>query len=105
MRPVLRGVDLELVAGSRVVIVGDSGAGKSTLMAVLLRFLEFDSGSFTIDGVSVRDLSGDDVRRVVGCCQQQPHLFDSTIRANLLIGNPDATDAMLGRDAPPGRVG
>lgn len=95
VRPVLRGVDLELVAGSRVVIVGDSGAGKSTLMAVLLRFLEFDSGSFTIDGVSVRDLTGDDVRRVVGCCQQQPHLFDSTIRANLLIGNPDATDAVL----------
>jgi len=94
-RPVLRGADLELSAGSRVVIVGESGAGKSTLMAVLLRFLEFDSGSFTIDGVSVRDLSGDDVRRVVGCCQQQPHLFDSTIRANLLIGNQDATDAVL----------
>lgn len=94
-RPVLRGADLELSAGRRVVIVGDSGAGKSTLMAVLLRFLEFDSGSFTIDAVSVRDLRGDDVRRVIGCCQQQPHLFDSTIRANLLIGNPDATDAAL----------
>jgi len=94
-RMVLRGADLELSAGRRVVLVGDSGAGKSTLMAVLLRFLEFDSGSFTIDGVSVRDLNGDDVRRVVGCCQQQPHLFDSTIRANLLIGNPVATDEVL----------
>ena len=94
-RPVLAGVDLELSPGKRIVIVGDSGAGKSTLIAVLLRFLEFDSGSFTIDGVSVRDLRGDDIRRVIGCCEQQPHLFDSTIRANLLIGKPNATDQML----------
>jgi thiol reductant ABC exporter CydC subunit len=92
---VLRGTDLELLAGKRVVIVGDSGAGKSTLIAVLLRFLEFESGSFTIGGLSVRDLRGDDVRSVIGCCQQQPHLFNSTIRANLRIGEPDATDAML----------
>ena len=92
---VLRGVDLELSAGRRVVIVGESGAGKSTLLAVLLRFLEFDMGSFTIDGVNVRDFRGDDVRRVIGCCQQQPHLFDSTIRANLLIGDPNATDPVL----------
>jgi ATP-binding cassette subfamily C protein CydCD len=93
--PVLLGVDLELSAGARVVIMGASGAGKSTLLAVLLRFLDFDSGSFTIGAVSVRDLRGDDVRRVIGCCQQLPHLFDSTIRANLLIGNPDANDGML----------
>lgn len=94
-RPVLAGVDLELSPGKRIVIVGDSGAGKSTLIAVLLRFMEFDSGSFTLDGVSARDLRGDDIRRVIGCCEQQPHLFNSTIRANLLIGKPNATDQML----------
>ncbi|HZV26355.1 MAG TPA: thiol reductant ABC exporter subunit CydC, partial [Acidothermaceae bacterium] len=94
-QPVLLGTDLELSAGTRVVIVGASGAGKSTLLAVLLRFLDFDSGSFTIDTVSVRDLRSDDVRRVIGCCQQQPHLFDSTIRANLLVGDPDANDGKL----------
>ncbi len=92
---VLRGADLELSAGNRVVIIGGSGTGKSTLIAVLLRFLEFESGSFTIGEQSVRDLRGDDVRRVIGCCQQQPHLFDSTIRANLRIGDPDATDGVL----------
>jgi thiol reductant ABC exporter CydC subunit len=94
-QPVLRGVDLELRAGSRVVVVGASGAGKSTLAAVLLRFLDIEQGSLTMDGVDVRRYCGDDIRRVIGCCEQLPHLFDTTIRANLVIGRPDATDEEL----------
>jgi thiol reductant ABC exporter CydC subunit len=93
--PALVGVDLELHPGSRVVVTGKSGAGKSTLVAVLLRFVEFDAGVMTIDGVDVRAMKSDDVRRVIGCCEQEPHLFDSTIRANILIGSPDATEGQV----------
>jgi thiol reductant ABC exporter CydC subunit len=93
--PPLTGVDLELRPGSRIVVTGESGAGKSTLIAVLLRFLDIEMGVMTIDGVDVHAMSSDDVRRVIGCCEQEPHLFDSTIRANILIGMPDATEAQI----------
>ena len=91
----LDGVDLELRRGKRVVVTGASGAGKSTLLAVLLRFLEFEQGSVRVDGVDVKTMRTSDVRAIVGCCEQQPHLFDSTIRANLLVGDPAADDARL----------
>ncbi len=91
----LTGVDLELRPGSRVVVAGESGAGKSTLVAALLRFLDIEAGVMTIDGVDVRAMSSDDVRRVIGCCEQEPHLFDSTIRANILIGMPTATEPQV----------
>jgi ABC-type transport system involved in cytochrome bd biosynthesis fused ATPase/permease subunit len=92
---VLDGVDLEVRRGKRVVVTGASGAGKSTLLAVLLRFLDFEQGSVRVDGVDVKTLRAADVRAIVGCCEQQPHLFDSTIRANLLVGDPTADDAKL----------
>jgi ABC-type transport system involved in cytochrome bd biosynthesis fused ATPase/permease subunit len=88
-------VDLELHPGSRIVVTGKSGAGKSTLLAVLLRFLDVDAGVMTIDGIDVRAMNSDDVRRVIGCCEQEPHLFDSTIRANILIGSPKATQPQV----------
>jgi len=91
----LTGVDLELRPGSRIVVTGESGAGKSTLIAVLLRFLDVETGVMTIDGVDVRAMSSDDVRRVIGCCEQEPHLFDSTIRANVLVGLPGATEEQI----------
>jgi len=91
----LTGVDLELRPGSRIVVTGESGAGKSTLIAVLLRFLDVETGVMTIDGVDVRAMSSDDVRRVIGCCEQEPHLFDSTIRANILVGLPGATEEQI----------
>ncbi len=90
-RRVLDGVDLELRQGHRVVITGGSGAGKSTLVAVLLRFLDIEAGSMRVDGHDVTAVASHDVRRVVGCCDQQPHLFDSTIRANLAVGARDVT--------------
>ncbi|HEY2288030.1 MAG TPA: thiol reductant ABC exporter subunit CydC [Streptosporangiaceae bacterium] len=92
----LRGIDLDLAPGRRVALLGPSGAGKSTLAAVLLRFVDVSAGQATLNGVDLGCLSGDDVRSVVGGLVQDPHIFDATIRANLLIGAPGATDAELG---------
>ena len=90
-RPALRGVDLTLSPGRRVALVGASGSGKSTVAALLVRFLDPERGSVTIDGTDLRDLPGDEVRRVVRLCDDEAYLFDSTIEANVRIGCPDAT--------------
>ena len=96
---VLTGVDLELGPGERALVTGPSGSGKSTLAAVLLRFLEPSSGSVELVGeagaVDTRQLAGDDVRRLVGLCAQDAHLFDSTIAENIRLAKPGATDDEL----------
>jgi ABC-type multidrug transport system fused ATPase/permease subunit len=89
------GVDLDLAPGRRVAVVGESGAGKSTLAAVLLRFADLTAGSYRIDGHDVREVTGDDVRRVVGLCAQDAHVFDSTVRENLRLARPGCNDAAL----------
>jgi thiol reductant ABC exporter CydC subunit len=94
-RPVLRGVDLDLVPGSRVALVGRSGAGKSTLADVLVRFLPVDGGQATLDGVPLDRFSSDDVRRVVGLVEQSPHLFATTLAENLRVGRRSAGDDEL----------
>jgi len=91
----LAGVDLDLTPGRRVAVVGRSGAGKSTLAWVLLRFLAYEGGSVTLDGVELADLDGDDCRRVVGLVSQDAHVFDSTIEQNLRLANRRATAAQL----------
>jgi thiol reductant ABC exporter CydC subunit len=88
----LDGIDLDLAPGQRVGLVGASGAGKSTLAGVLLRFLPYEDGSVTLDGVELAALRGDDVRRVVGLAAQDSHVFNTTIRENLLLARRDATD-------------
>jgi len=92
--PVLRDACFDVPAGSRVAIVGPSGSGKTTLAMVLLRFLDY-SGTVTLGGTGIRALRGDDVRSVIGVCEQDPHVFDSTIEANLRLARPDATAAEL----------
>jgi len=92
--PVLRGIDLDLAAGERVAVVGPSGAGKSTLAMVLLRFLEY-SGSVELSGTQLRALDGDAVREEVGLLTQDAHVFDTTVRENLHLGAPRATDDEL----------
>lgn len=96
---VLPGVDLELQAGQRALVTGPSGSGKSTLAAVLLRFLDPSGGTIELVGseaaVELTRLSGDDVRRVVGLCAQDVHVFDTTIAENLRLARPGATDAEL----------
>jgi thiol reductant ABC exporter CydC subunit len=87
---VLDGLDLDLAPGRRVAVVGRSGAGKSTLADVLLRFLPYESGSITLGGVQLRDLRGDDARRLVGLVAQDAHVFDTTLEANLRLARPEA---------------
>ncbi|QNE34225.1 thiol reductant ABC exporter subunit CydC [Leifsonia shinshuensis] len=92
--PVLHAVDLSLRAGERVVLTGPTGAGKTALAHVLTRFLDLD-GTYAIDGVDVSGVRQDDVRRVVGLVEQQPYLFDSDLRQNLLFARETATDDEL----------
>ncbi len=91
----LRDVDLMLPNGRRVAVVGPSGAGKSTLAAVLVGFLRCESGSVTLSGVPVEQLSGDDIRTVIGLVGQDAYLFDATVAENLRVGMRDATDDRL----------
>jgi ATP-binding cassette subfamily C protein CydCD len=97
-RDALNGLDLVLEQGRRVAVVGPSGSGKTTLAQVLLRFLDAHGGSYTLGGVDAHALDGDDVRRLVGLCAQDAHLFDSSVRENLLLAKKDATGEEL-RDA------
>lgn len=97
-RDALDGLDLTLDQGRRIAVVGLSGSGKTTLAQVLLRFLDVDAGSYTLAGVDAYALDGDDVRRLVGLCAQDAHLFDSSVRENLLLARKDVTEDDL-RDA------
>lgn len=96
---ILGGVDLDLRAGERALVTGPSGAGKSTLAAVLLRFLDPSGGTIELVGsdgsVELTHLAGDDVRRIVGLCAQDVHVFDSTIAENVRLARPAATDEEL----------
>ncbi|MEU0160077.1 thiol reductant ABC exporter subunit CydD [Streptomyces sp. NPDC006261] len=91
----LQSLDLTLVPGRRIAVVGPSGSGKTTLAQVLLRFLDASSGTYRIGGVEAARLDGDTVRRSVGLCAQDAHVFDSSIRENLRLARTGATDAEL----------
>uniref|UniRef100_UPI0031D941A0 thiol reductant ABC exporter subunit CydD n=1 Tax=Streptomyces hawaiiensis TaxID=67305 RepID=UPI0031D941A0 len=94
-REALDGLDLTLEEGRRIAVVGPSGSGKTTLAQVLLRFLDAEAGSYTLAGVDASALHGDDVRGLVGLCAQDAHLFDSSLRENLLFAAKDATEERL----------
>jgi len=100
----LAGVDLDLPPGRRIAVVGPTGAGKSTLAAVLLRFCDLAAGSVTVNGHELSSFEADAVRRRIGGCPQDPHIFDTTIRANLLLARPTATDAELANAADRARL-
>ncbi|UCF61127.1 MAG: thiol reductant ABC exporter subunit CydC [Anaerolineaceae bacterium] len=90
--PALDEVDFQLDQGSQLAVVGPSGAGKSTLVNLLLRFWDYDSGQIFLGGHELKAYHGEDLRRMIGVVSQDTHLFNDTIRGNLLLANPGADE-------------
>jgi len=92
---VLHGISFVAEPGAMVALVGSSGAGKSTLASLVPRLYDVDSGAVRLSGVDVRDLSADSIRETVGMVTQDGHLFHESVRANLLLARPGASDEEL----------
>ncbi|MNO67895.1 putative ABC transporter ATP-binding protein [compost metagenome] len=94
-RPLINDFSLEVKPGTRVAIVGQTGAGKTTLVNLLMRFYDVDSGSIKIDGVDIKTITRDSLRRNFGMVLQDTWLFGGTIRENIAYGKPDATEEVV----------
>jgi ATP-binding cassette subfamily B protein len=90
---VLRGVDLDVRPGETIALVGATGSGKTTLTMLVARIADVTSGRVTVDGVDVRDLSLSDLRSAVATAFEEPVLFSASVRENVALGTPDATEA------------
>jgi ATP-binding cassette subfamily B protein len=88
--PVLKEISLDVAAGEMIGLVGKSGAGKSTTVSLLCRFYEADAGVLQVDGVDIREVSLEDLRKHIGIVPQEPFLFSGTIAENIAYGKPDA---------------
>ena len=91
-KPLIEDLNEVVLPGETLAIVGPTGAGKTTLVNLLMRFYDIDGGSITIDGVDIRDLRRDDLRRTFGMVLQDTWLFGGTIHENIAYGREDATD-------------
>jgi ATP-binding cassette, subfamily B, bacterial len=89
--PILSDISLDAKPGQRIAIVGATGAGKSTLLSLLPRFYDATAGRVLVDGIDVRDLRVDELRRNVGLVFQESFLFSNTVAANIAFGHPEAT--------------
>jgi subfamily B ATP-binding cassette protein MsbA len=94
-KPVLRGIDLTVKAGRLVALVGSSGSGKTTLTNLLLRFYDPQRGAVRIGATDLRQVAIDDLRRQIALVTQETILFNDTIRHNIAVGRPGATDAEI----------
>lgn len=92
---ILPDLDLTIPAGQTVALVGTTGAGKSTLAKLVTRFYDATQGSIQLDGVDLRDLSTTDLRRAVVMVTQEAYLFSGSVRENIALGRPDATQAEI----------
>jgi len=90
--PALLDVDLAVTPGRRIAVIGPSGAGKSTLALALLRFVEITGGQATLGGLDVASLSGGEVRDLIAWAPQDPHVFATTLAANLRLACPGACE-------------
>jgi ATP-binding cassette subfamily B protein len=97
--PALSNISLHAKPGATVALVGTTGAGKSTLVNLLARFYEYTGGEILIDGKPIRSYGVRALREMIGMVTQESFLFNGTIRENLLMGKPDATDEELLRAA------
>jgi ATP-binding cassette subfamily B protein len=88
---VLPDLDLTIPAGQTVAVVGTTGAGKSTVAKLVTRFYDASEGAVRLDGVDVRDLASTDLRRAVVMVTQEAYLFSGSVRENIALGRPDAT--------------
>jgi ATP-binding cassette subfamily C protein CydC len=102
---VLDGLSLDIPQGAHVALLGPSGAGKSTLAALALKVVAPEAGRVTLGGVNLSDMAANDVRRRIAWLSQTTHIFDDSIRNNLLLGRPDATDTDLWRALDRAAVG
>lgn len=93
--PVLRGLSFAIQPGETVALVGASGAGKSTCVSLLLRFWDPQEGSIRLGGLDLREFPLDDLRRRIAVVQQDNYLFNTSIRENLCVGRPNASDAEI----------
>ena len=90
--PVLSGFDLAVKAGQKIAIVGATGSGKTTVVNLLERFYEVVNGKITVDGVDIRDIPKETLRRAIAIVLQDTVLFHDTIRANIMYARPNATE-------------
>jgi ATP-binding cassette subfamily B protein len=95
-KPVLHDIDLQIPAGQILALVGETGAGKTTMARLIARFYDPTVGRLTLDGVDLRSIAVDDLRRAIVVVTQESFLFSGTVGDNLLFGRPDATrDEMI----------
>ncbi|HEY8807499.1 MAG TPA: ABC transporter ATP-binding protein [Candidatus Limnocylindria bacterium] len=93
--PLIDDMNLQVESGQTVAIVGPTGAGKTTLVNLLMRFYEIDAGRITVDGIDIRDLTRDDLRRTFGMVLQDAWLFNGTIHDNIAYGADGASDERI----------
>jgi len=89
---IMHGINLSVAPGKTLALIGSSGGGKTTTCQLLMRFYDIDSGSITLDGVDIRDITQASLRRSIGIIQQDVYMFAGTVRDNIRYGRPDVTD-------------